>query len=49
MVRTAKANALVVDKYLEYALENINKVPVEDLLPWSEKLPKGLSVNQYVK
>lgn len=25
IVQTAKVNALVVDKYLEYALENINK------------------------
>lgn len=48
IVQTAKANALVVDKYLEYALENINKVPVEDLLPWSEKLPKKLSIKQYI-
>lgn len=49
IVQTAKANALVVDKYLEYALENINKVPVDDLLPWSEKLPKELSIKQYIK
>ena len=49
MVQTAKANALVIDKYLKYALRNINKVSVEDLLPWSEKLPKELSINQYVK
>lgn len=49
IVQTAKANALVVDKYLEYVLENINKVPVEDLLPWSEKLPKELSIKQYIK
>ena len=49
IVQTAKANALVVDKYLEYALENINKVPVEDLLPWSEKLPKKLSIKQFIK
>ena len=48
IVQTAKANALVVDKYLEYALENINKIPVEDLLPWSEKLPKELSIKQYI-
>ncbi|MDY4818903.1 MAG: transposase [Bacilli bacterium] len=48
IVQTAKANDLVVDKYLEYALENINKIPVEDLLPWSEKLPKELSIKQYM-
>ena len=49
IAQTAKANALVVDKYLEYALENINKVPVEDLLPWSEKLPNELFIKQYIK
>ena len=49
IVQTAKANALVVDKYLEYTLENINKVPIEGLLPWSEKLPKELSIKQYIK
>ena len=27
IVQTAKANSLVTDKYLEYVLENINKVP----------------------
>lgn len=49
VVQTAKANALIVDKYLEYALRYINKVPIEDLLPWSEKLPKELSIKQYIK
>lgn len=49
VVQTAKANALIVDKYLEYVLENINKVPIEDLLPWSENLPKELSIKQYIK
>ena len=49
IVQTARANGLVVDKYIEYVLENINKVPVEDLLPWSNKLPKELSVKQYIK
>jgi len=49
LVQTAKANALVVEKYIEYALENINKVPVENLLPWSEKLPQELSIKQYIK
>ena len=49
IVHTAKANTLFDDKYLEYALENINKVPVDDLLPWSEKLPKELSIKQYIK
>ena len=37
-------NGLIVNKYLEYAPDNINKVPIEDLLPWSENLPKELSI-----
>ena len=49
IVQTTKANGLIVDKYLEYILENINKVPIDDLLPWSEKLPKELSIKQYIK
>ena len=39
IIQTAKANSLVVDKYLEYVIDNISKVPIDDLLPWSEKLP----------
>ena len=49
IVQTARANGLVVDKYIEYVLENINKVPIDDLLPWSNILPKELSVKQYIK
>ena len=49
IIQTAKANALVVDKYLEYVIEHMNKVPTEDLLPWSEKLPKELSIKQYLR
>lgn len=49
IVQTAKANSLILDKYLEYTLENINKLHIDDLLPWSEKLPKSLSIKQYLK
>lgn len=49
IVQTANANSLIVNKYLEYVLENINKVPIDDLLPWSDKLPKSLSIKQYLK
>ena len=41
--------ALVLDKYLGHALENINKVLIEDFLTWSEKLPKEPSIKQYIK
>ena len=30
------------------SVENINKTPIEDLLSWSEKLPKELSIKQYI-
>ena len=40
---------LVVDKYIEYVLENINKVPVDDLLPWAKKLSQELSLKTYIK
>ena len=49
VIQTAKANGLIVDKYIEYVLENIAKAPIEDLLPWSEKLPKELSIKQFIK
>ena len=40
---------LVVDKYIEYVLDNINKVPIDDLLPWAENLPQELSIKTYIK
>lgn len=49
IIQTARANGLVVDKYIEYVLEKINKVPVEELLPWSGKLPQELSIKRYIK
>lgn len=42
IIRTAAINFLDVEKYLAYALENLNQFAVEDLLPYSEKLPKYL-------
>ena len=49
IIQTARANGLVVHKYIEYVLEKINKVPVEELLPWSGKLPQELSIKRYIK
>ena len=49
IIQTAKANMLVVDKYIEYVLENINKIPIDDLLPWAENLPQELSIKTYIK
>ena len=41
-------NMLVVDKYIEYVLENINKIPIDVLLPWAENLPQELSLKVYI-
>lgn len=49
IIQTAKANGLIVGKYIEFVIDHINKAPVEDLLPWSEKLPQELSIKQFVK
>ena len=31
--------------YLEYILNNIDKIKIDDILPWSKKLPKELKLN----
>lgn len=45
IVQTAKANALVVEKYLIYLFENITTSNIDDLLPWSDKLPDNIKMN----
>lgn len=45
IIQTAKANGLCVERYLNYILENINKKNIDELLPWSKKLPKELKLN----
>ena len=45
IIQTAKANGLCVEKYLDYILTNINNMKIDDILPWSEKLPKNLKLN----
>ena len=42
---TAKANVLVIDRYLEYVLSNIDKENIDNLLPWSKNLPVYLKLN----
>ena len=44
IVQTARANGLNVELYLKYAIESIDKVPIEDLLPWSKNLPDNLKI-----
>lgn len=43
IVQTAKANGLMVEQYLKYVIERIEKFPIEDLL-WSDKLPDELKI-----
>ena len=45
IIQTAKANGLCIERYLEYVLSNIKKLKIDDILPWSEKLPKELKLN----
>ena len=45
LVQTARANGLKSEQYLTYVLNNINKKDINDILPWSENLPKDLSIS----
>ena len=38
VIRTAIINGLDPYRYLEYALENVGKKPIEDILPYSKNL-----------
>ena len=42
MIRTAVINNINVSKYLEYVLDNIKDKPINELLPYSDKLPESL-------
>ena len=46
IVQTARANGLKSEEYLAYVIRNINKKDINDLLPWSNKLPKELLINK---
>lgn len=46
IVQTARANGLKSKEYLIYVISNINKKDINDLLPWSNKLPKELLINR---
>ncbi len=46
IVQTARANGLKSEQYLSYVISNINKKDINDLLPWSDKLPKELLINR---
>ena len=40
IIQTAVINNINVEKYLNYVFENINKEPIENLLPYSENILK---------
>ena len=42
LIETAKANSLKIYEYLEWVLENIHNLSVEELLPWSDKIPDNI-------
>ena len=44
IVQTARANGIRVEEYLAYLLENVGEIDVNDLLPWSEKIPESLKI-----
>ena len=44
VIRTAIINHLDVQKYLMYVLENINKIDMKDLTPYSNTLPESLKI-----
>lgn len=46
IIQTAQANLLIPDQYLTWVMYHIDKCPVEDLLPWSEKIPDELHVHK---
>ena len=45
LVQTARANGLKSEQYIAYVISNINKKDINDLLPWSDKLPKELLIS----
>ena len=45
IVQIARANGLKSEQYLTYVISNINKKDINELLPWSESLPKDLLIS----
>ncbi|WDC83344.1 transposase [Caloramator sp. mosi_1] len=50
IIETAKANNLVVEKYLIYLFDNLSKIDMQDsdslgnLMPWSHKIPEDMKI-----
>lgn len=45
-IQTAQVNLLIPDKYLSYMMYHINSDPIEDLLPWSVKIPEEIHIHK---
>lgn len=52
IIETAKANNLVVERYLVYLFDNLSKINVadsealEELMPWSNKIPENMKIKE---
>ena len=52
IIETAKANNLIVEKYLVYLFDNLSKINVSDseaienLMPWSNKIPENMKIKE---
>lgn len=46
ITQTAKANGLIVEKYLKYLFENLNKIPIQELLPYYTNLPIDIQIKK---
>ncbi|WP_423243586.1 transposase domain-containing protein [Clostridium thermarum] len=50
IIETAKANKLVVERYLVYLFDNLLKIAIEgsesleNLMPWSDKIPENMKI-----
>lgn len=44
IVQTARANGIAVDRYLAFVLENIEKIPVKELVPWGKIINEKFNI-----
>ena len=49
LIENATLRGLDAEGYLTWALSNVLRMEAEDLLPWSEKVPKSLKLKQAIK
>jgi hypothetical protein len=46
IIQASQANLLIPDQYLTWAMYNVGKLPIEELLPWSEKIPDEIHIHK---